>query len=85
MVEVNSAPGGDHLLAGEIELEVELDDGTGVRTALAFPPGAPGRPPTDDELRAKLELCAGSEADALARLSWETAAAFLRSTLADLW
>jgi 2-methylcitrate dehydratase PrpD len=84
MVEVSAGPGGDHLLAGEIQLEVDLDDGTGLRTVLALPPGAPGRPPTDEELRTKLELCAGSEAGTLAGLSWESAAAYLRSTLADL-
>ncbi len=83
LVDVTGAGGGDHLLAGEIELAVELHDGTGVRATLELPPGAPGRPPTDEELRTKLELCAGSEADALAGLSWETTAAYLRSRLAS--
>jgi 2-methylcitrate dehydratase PrpD len=74
---------GDHLLAGEVELAVEMRDDSAVHITLALPPGAPGRPPTDEEFRTKLELCAGSDADALAGLSWDTAAAYLRSSLAD--
>ncbi|MBV9416047.1 MAG: MmgE/PrpD family protein, partial [Solirubrobacterales bacterium] len=83
MVEVVPGEGGDHLLAGTMDLEIGLDDGTDMRAELATPPGAPDRPPTDEELRAKLELCAGSEADRLAALTWDTAAAYLRSRLAD--
>ena len=75
MVEVAATDGGDHLLTGEIEIEVEVDDGAGVRAALALPPGAPGRPVTDAELRAKLELCGAGD---LAELSWESAARRLR-------
>ncbi|MBV8998479.1 MAG: MmgE/PrpD family protein [Solirubrobacterales bacterium] len=82
MVEVVPGEGGDHLLAGTMELEIGLDDGTDRRAELATPPGAPDRSPTDEELRAKLELCAGSEADRLAALTWDTAAAYLRSRLA---
>jgi hypothetical protein len=44
---------------------------------LQLPPGAPGRPPTDQELREKLELCAGEEAEAIAAVSWETAAGYM--------
>ena len=80
-VEIAATVGGDHLLTGEVEIEVELEDGAGVRAALALPPGAPDRPVTDEELRAKLELCAGPEADQLAELSFESAAAWLRSCL----
>jgi len=67
--------GGDHLLTGEVEIDVELEDGAGVRAALALPPGAPGRPVTDDELKSKLERCGAGDA---AELSWESAAQFLR-------
>jgi 2-methylcitrate dehydratase PrpD len=81
-VEVAATDGGDHLLTGEIEIEIEIEDGSGVRAALALPPGAPARPVTDDELKAKLWLCAGPEADQLADLSFESAAAWLRSSLA---
>jgi 2-methylcitrate dehydratase PrpD len=80
-VDVAATDGGDHLLTGEVEIEVEIEDGAGVRAALALPPGAPDRPVTDEELGAKLELCAGPEADQLAELSFESAAAWLRSCL----
>jgi 2-methylcitrate dehydratase PrpD len=81
-VEVLATAGGDHLLAGEVEIEIQLEDGAGVTATLALPPGAPDRPPTDAELREKLELCAADEADGLAALSWPTAADYLRSRLA---
>jgi 2-methylcitrate dehydratase PrpD len=80
-VELESRDRGDHLLAGEVDIEVRLADGTTRRAALALPPGAPDRPPTDSELREKLESCAPGEADALAGLTWETAAPFLRGHL----
>jgi len=76
MVEVAATDGGDHLLTGEVYIEIELEDGAGVRAALALPPGAPERPVTDGELRAKLDLCGAGD---LAELSWESAAEFLRS------
>jgi 2-methylcitrate dehydratase PrpD len=81
-VQAVATEGGGHLLAGEVELEVSFDDGHEVHTTLALPPGAPERPPTDSELRTKLELCGGPEADALARLTWDSAAAYLRATVA---
>jgi 2-methylcitrate dehydratase PrpD len=69
-VEVAATDGGDQLLTGEVEIEID-----GVRAALALPPGAPGRPVTDAELRAKLELCGAGD---LAELSWGSAAQFVR-------
>ncbi len=74
--------GNQGLLAGEVHIEVVLDDGESLEASLARPPGAPDRPPTDDELAEKLELCAGGDADALAELSWESAARYLRARLA---
>jgi 2-methylcitrate dehydratase PrpD len=56
--DVSPTPGGSGLLDGEIELELELDDGATLATALELPPGAPGRPPADAELAAKLRACA---------------------------
>jgi 2-methylcitrate dehydratase PrpD len=70
------------LLAGEVRLEVVLDDGRRLEAELALPPGAPGRPPSEGELGDKLERCAGGEADTLAELSWESAATYLRARLA---
>ncbi len=82
LLDVQPSDGGDHLLAGEVEVELTLEDGSDLRAVLALPPGAPERPPTDSELRTKLELCAGDEADALAALTWRSAAAYLRATVA---
>ena len=81
-VQVAATDGGDHLLTGEIEIEIETEAGAGLRATLALPPGAPERPVTDGELRAKLELCAGPQADQLVELSFESAAGWLRSNLA---
>jgi 2-methylcitrate dehydratase PrpD len=80
-VEAEAQDGGGGLLCGQMDLEVALDDGSSARTALALPPGAPERPPTEAELETKLELCAGDAAAELAELSWESAAGFLRSRL----
>ena len=82
LVEVQATEGGEDLLAGEVHIEAELEDGRCLEVTLALPPGAPDRPPGDDELAGKLELCAGGEADALAALSWESAATYLRARLA---
>ncbi|MGA2924659.1 MAG: MmgE/PrpD family protein [Solirubrobacteraceae bacterium] len=90
-VELTATAAGEHLLAGEVEVEVdveverELEGGCGdaLRTTLALPPGAPGRPPSELELRAKLEACAGGAAGELAALSWESAAAFLRQAVPE--
>jgi 2-methylcitrate dehydratase PrpD len=70
-VNVAATDGGEHLLTGDVQIEIGDQKAT-----LALPPGAPERPVTDEELRAKLELCGAAE---LAELSWESAAPFLRS------
>jgi len=79
LVETVPLQGGADLLAGEVEIEVTLSDGECLHARLELPPGAPGRPPTDEELRGKLELCAGGEADRIAALSWEAAAAYVHN------
>ena len=78
LVETVALEGGADLLVGEVEIEVTLSNGECLQSRLELPPGAPGRPPTDEELRGKLELCAGGEADRIAALSWETAASYVR-------
>ncbi len=72
-VEADAVPGGDHLLAGEAAIEVTLQDGSVLRTALDVPAGAPERPPSADELAAKVADCAG---EALAP-TWDSAADYL--------
>jgi 2-methylcitrate dehydratase PrpD len=82
-VEVVGGAGGDGLLDGEVEIEVTLDDGSVLRTALAVPPGAPDRPPTEEDLGAKVADCAGDLASEVAALRWGEAADFLREMLPE--
>jgi 2-methylcitrate dehydratase PrpD len=74
-VEVAATDGGAHLLTGEVEIELELENRERAHTRLALPPGAPERPMTNGELSAKLELCGAGD---LAELSWGSAAPVLR-------
>jgi 2-methylcitrate dehydratase PrpD len=58
-VVADPTPGGESLLDGEAAIEVTLDDGSTLHTTLDVPPGAPQRPPSPDELAAKVADCAG--------------------------
>jgi 2-methylcitrate dehydratase PrpD len=71
-VTAEPTPGGDWLLDGDAVIEVTLDDGATLRTALDVPPGAPQRPPTAEELAAKVADCAGDIAP-----TWDSAADYL--------
>ena len=73
-VETKLDPGGDWLLDGELEAEVHTADGAVLRTRQKYPPGSPARPPTPDQLAAKLADCvAGLDTDPAA-WTWENAA-----------
>jgi 2-methylcitrate dehydratase PrpD len=80
-VEVEATAGGDFLLAGATAIALALDDGSTLRAELDLPPGAPGHPPSDAELAAKVADCAGELADEVLALTWSDAAAFLRDRL----
>ncbi len=80
-VEVELTDGGDGLLTGECELSLELLDGRTVSTSVSVPPGAPARPPTSEELTAKVRECAGELTDELLACGWDGAAALLRTSL----
>jgi 2-methylcitrate dehydratase PrpD len=86
LVETKLDPGGDWLLDGELEAEVHTADGAVLRTRQQYPPGSPARPPTPDQLAAKLADCVRG----LARpardgdpgsWTWENAADILRRWL----
>ncbi len=77
LVEITPIPAGDGLLDGEVTLEITMESGESSSASLKLPPGAPDRPPTNEELLQKLEACAGGKASQLAGLTWETAASFL--------
>ena len=80
-VEVELTEGGDGLLSGECELELELRDGRTVSTSVSVPPGAPARPPSHEELAAKVHECAGDLGDTLLACDWDGAADLLRTEL----
>lgn len=81
-VEVELTDGGDWLLAGDCLVELDLRDGSTVRTTMEVPPGAPGRPPSDQEMAAKVRDCAGELADEVLATTWAGAADLLRARLA---
>ena len=67
------------LLDGQVDIRVELSDGTTLKAAMALPPGAPQRPPSAEDLRAKAASC-GPDVPALVDgLTWDGAAALMRS------
>ncbi|HEY7146306.1 MAG TPA: MmgE/PrpD family protein [Streptosporangiaceae bacterium] len=81
VVETKLDPGGDWLLDGELEAEVHTADGAVLRTRLQYPPGSPARPPTPDQLRAKLADCVRGLETNPASWTWENAATTLRRYL----
>lgn len=73
--------GGDWLLDGELEATIQAGNGVVHHTVLAFPPGSPARPPTADQLSAKLTECiAGLDTD-WTGWRWDNAADVLRTFL----
>ena len=81
-VETKLDPGGDWLLDGELEAEVHTADGAVLRARQKYPPGSPARPPTPDQLAAKLADCVAPGLDTdPAAWTWENAADMLRRWL----
>ncbi len=80
-VEVDAIPGGDWLLAGDVAIELTLDDGSTLHAALDRPPGAPDRPPSEADLAAKVADCASGQADEILSVTWDDAGALLREWL----
>ena len=78
LVEIKLEPGGTWLLDGELDAEIHLSNGDIARVSQQFPPGSPARPPSADQLRAKLADCVrGLQADPFS-WTWENAAEVLR-------
>jgi 2-methylcitrate dehydratase PrpD len=81
LVDVELEPGGDWLLAGELDAEVHVGAGTIFCTSQRFPPGSPARPPTRGQLEAKLTDCVrGLDTDPVS-WTWDNAADVLRRFL----
>lgn len=69
-VEAGETGPGNGLLDGELQVTVELHDGTTMSSTVRRPPGWP---PTVAELRRKVEDCAGPLADAVLGADWDSA------------
>ena len=80
LVETVLTPGGDGLLSGQAEIDVELR-GRHHRATLRLPPGAPGRPPSREDMEAKMSDCGPGVPVLLNDLDWPGAAAILASQL----
>lgn len=80
LVEIDLTPGGEWLLAGEVQVEVHTD--SEVRTgSLSFPPGSPRRPATEEELGRKVTDCLAGLSLEPESITWATGAALLRDHL----
>jgi 2-methylcitrate dehydratase PrpD len=79
-VELDRTPGEDGLLAGEVDITVELAGGQNRRTRLAQPPGAPARAPSPAEFDGKLAACGPDVPTLLADATWASVGELLRST-----
>jgi 2-methylcitrate dehydratase PrpD len=81
LVETDLEPGGDWLLDGELQVTIHEGNGVVHRARLRYPPGSPARPPSAQQLSAKLADCiAGLDTDP-ATWTWQNAAALLRRHL----
>lgn len=81
-VRVEPTEGGDWLLAGVLDVEVALRDGSVRSTTLDLPPGSPTRPPTAADMAAKVADCAGERAGRLLAMTWDDAADVVREVVA---
>ena len=81
LVETELEPGGDWLLDGELQAEIHTGNGAVYDAVLQFPPGSPARPPSAEQLSAKLADCvAGLDTD-WTDWNWQSAAEVLRRFL----
>ena len=85
LVEVDLTEGGSQLLSGEVEVEVHSGGGVGPitvsRSTLAYPPGSPQNPATDEDLRLKVADCLTGIPVESDDITWASAADLLRTYL----
>jgi 2-methylcitrate dehydratase PrpD len=81
LVDIDATPGGDGLLAGRVDIAVTLVDGTRHAVDQQLPPGSPERPPSDEDLNAKIADCGADVPALLAGLDWQRARAILTDYL----
>jgi 2-methylcitrate dehydratase PrpD len=85
LVEVDLTEGGSQLLSGEVEVEVHSGSGAGPitmsRSTLAYPPGSPQNPATDEDLRLKVADCLTGIPVEPDDITWASATDLLRTYL----
>jgi 2-methylcitrate dehydratase PrpD len=80
LVELDLTDGGDQLLSGEVEVEVDTPDGVR-RGTLAYPPGSPQNPATGADLRLKIADCLTGTPVQPEDITWASAVGLLRTHL----
>jgi len=81
VVESELEPGGDWLLDGELQATIHAGNGAVYSAVLQYPPGSPARPPSPDQLSAKIADCiTGLDTD-WPTWTWQNAADVLRCFL----
>jgi 2-methylcitrate dehydratase PrpD len=84
LVETEVEAGGDWLLDGELQVRVHTGNGAVHDAVLKYPPGSPARPPSPDQLTAKIADCvAGLDTD-WTTWTWQNAADIVRRFLPGL-
>jgi len=81
IVETELDPGGDWLLDGDLHAAIEDRNGAVHHTVLRHPPGSPARPPSAEQLAAKLADCTSGLDTDWTTWTWQNAADVLRRYL----
>ena len=81
VVETELEPGGDWLLDGELQATIQDGNGAVHHTVLRHPPGSPARPPSAEQLSAKLADCTTGLGTDWSTWTWQNAADVLRRFL----
>ena len=79
-VEEVAGSSGEGLLDGEFTVFIEAAGKT-YNGTLRLPPGAPGRPATDEDLAGKVADCCGTRAASVMAIDWDSGATVLREAL----
>ena len=78
LVEVETSPGGKGLLAGEVELQIETQQGRST-ARLAMPPGSPANPASPATLALKFASCLAGTGVEAQDITWASAPGLLDS------
>jgi 2-methylcitrate dehydratase PrpD len=81
LVETELEPGGDWLLDGALQARIHTGNGVVHDAVLQYPPGSPARPPSADQLSAKISDCVAGLATDWTTWTWQSAADVLRQFL----